>query len=599
MLDTYAPSRLDQALFSPPFIVIDDDNAAHTITRDLDSAVDILNTHPAARAIVGALRHPMLAIDIDPTDKGAGTEEGDVVAEQLILWADRYGLPWLRRASGRPGHTHLIIKTPAYLRRELQVVLRTVATRQDVSATLRSTLRLTSSPHRHNLPSPIVNSMLTVADAPQLPDSASARTSRPARRRSSGGRSRSEDEYGHALALARAGHTTSHAWAFANLAGTKARGIGETAWRRWFWAPATTIAAAERSLTEEQAWDLFHQASPKQAAHVGRDAWRHSRWLPALQEAQESRPRRRRLGPHRAGERLDEPPLRRLQHVQTVLQAAVDRQLARESGIAVHTRTIAGVRVSSLRAALDAFAHAFLATGGSISVRHWAERAGLDPKTVRRARDAALNLGILERVHHYAGGQSDCDAYTLTESAAAGQNTELTSPTLYTPTRGQADPLRLRSQHRRDRHQFACNRILRATAAGASLQDPTDEPLPTTSFDTVPHRQRELAGVDRPHFRDGNCLHRVDCLCGDRDTPSRPNRREGTFIYGAVDSHRGNAEQFCCLTNGQETRRTYSGVGHHRPPVLCGKGRLVSTIQVTAHIDTINFSIRRKYQLVN
>ncbi len=453
MPNTYAPSRLDQALFAAPYIVIDGGNAAHTITRDLDDAVDILNTDLAARAIVGTLRQPMLAIDIDPEDTSASAEAGDVVAEQLILWADRYGLPWLRRASGRRGHTHLIIKTPPYLRQELQVVVRAIATRQDVSATLRSTLRLTSSPHRHDLPSPIVSCTLTTADAPRLTDSKPARARQPARRRGGVGRSRSEGEYGHALALARAGHTTAHAWAFANLTGTKARDIGEKAWRRWFWAPATTIAAAESGLPEQQAWDLFHQASPTQAVRVGRDAWRQSRWLPALREAQESRPRRRRIGPHHPGERPNEPSLHRLRRVQAVLRAAIDRHLARSSGTTTRTGTIAGVRVTSLRAALDAFAHAVLSTRGSISIRHWAERAGLDPKTVRRARDAAIALGILRRVHQYAGGDTDCDAFASIDFSDSTTNREPTSPTSYTPTLGGADVLRLQWQHHQDRTQ--------------------------------------------------------------------------------------------------------------------------------------------------
>jgi hypothetical protein len=119
--ETYLPSRLDQAIFDAPFIVIDADNAAHTITYDLDAA-DILNTDGAARAIVGTLRQPLLAIDIDPEDTGAGANAGEVVAEQLLLWADRYGLPWLHD-SGRPGHTHLVIKTPPCLRKELQLVV--------------------------------------------------------------------------------------------------------------------------------------------------------------------------------------------------------------------------------------------------------------------------------------------------------------------------------------------------------------------------------------------------------------------------------------------------------------------------------------------
>jgi hypothetical protein len=573
MPDTYLPSRLDQALFGAPFIVIDADNHSHTITHRLEDAVTILNTDDAARAIVGTLRQPLLAIDIDPEDTGADADAGEVAAEQLLLWADRYGLPWLRRASGRPGHTHLIIKTPPCLREELQCVVRTVATRQNVSATVRSTLRLTSSPHRHELPSPILSCTLTTSDVPALGTSRAPRVIRPARRRGDANVSRSEREYGHALALARAGHATAHAWAFANLAGTKAREIGRQAWRRWFWAPATTIAAAESGLAEQQAWDLFRRASPTQASHVGRDVWRRNRWLPALREAAESRPRRRRLGPPQAGDHQNEPSPRQLRHIRAVLKAAVDRQLTRGASTAARTGTIAGVRISSLRAALDAFAHAVLTTRGSISIRHWAERANLDPKTVRRARDTALKLGILKRVHQYTGGETDCDAFILAENAAANHNTESTSPTPYTPSLGQADPLRLRSQHQRDRRQFAINHSLRAKTAEVAGEQPAVEALPTTSIDAVPHRQRELAGVDRPHFRDGNLLHRVDRLYGDRDTPTRSNRGEGTFIYSAVDGHRRDTEQASHLTDCQETRRAGNGFGHHKPPMLRSKGR--------------------------
>lgn len=573
MPDTYLPSRLDQALFGAPFIVIDADNHPHTITHRLNDATTILTTDDAARAIVGTLRQPLLAIDIDPEDTGADADAGDVVAEQLLLWADRYGLPCLQRASGRPGHTHLIIKTPPCLREELQCVVRTIATRHNVSATVRSTLRLTSSPHRHELPSPILSCTLTTSDVPDLGTSRAPRAIRPARRRGAANVSRSEREYGHALALARAGHTTAHAWAFANLAGTKAREIGQQAWRRWFWAPATTIAAAERDLTEQQAWDLFHQASPTQAAHVGRNVWRRNRWLPALREAAEPRPRRRRLGPPQTSNHQNEPSPRQLRHIRAELQAAVDQQLSRRASTAVRTCTIAGVRVSSLRAALDAFAHAVLTTRGSISVRHWAERANLDPKTVRRARDAALKLGILKRVHKYTGGETDCDAFISAESAAGNPNTELTSPTPYTPSLGQADPLRLWSQHQRDRHQFAINHSLRAKTAKVDPEQPTGEVLPTTTIDAVPHRQRDLTGVDRPHFRACNFFHCVDGLCRDRDAPSRPNRREGPFIYGAIDGHGRYAEHLCCLGNRQESRHTQIGLGHHRPPCTKQQGR--------------------------
>ncbi|MGW5745506.1 hypothetical protein [Amycolatopsis sp. NPDC003861] len=453
MPDIYRPSRLDQALFRAPFIVIDADNHAHTITHHLEDATSILNTDDSARAIVGTLRQHLLAIDIDPEDTGAGIDAGEVVAEQLLLWADHYGLPCLRRASGRPGHTHLVIKTPPCLYQELQRVVDAAATRQNVSATVRSTLRLTSSPHRHNLPGPILSCTLTMNDVPERETSAASRATQRTRRRGTSGVSRSEGEYGHALALARAGLTTGHAWTFANLAGTKAREIGQQAWRRWFWAPATTIAAAESGLTEQQAWDLFHQASPTQAAHLGRDEWRRSRWLPALREAALDRPRRRRLGPLPAARHDRERVLGRLQQIQTCLQKAVDRCLIRRFSVSARTGTISGVRVNSLRAALDALAHALVTTRGSISVRKWAEQARLDPKTVRRARDVALAQGILKRVHHYVGGGADCDAFAVAGNVASEPNLRTDSPTLYTPSFGEADLHRLRRQHRHDRIQ--------------------------------------------------------------------------------------------------------------------------------------------------
>ncbi|MEV6871739.1 hypothetical protein [Amycolatopsis sp. NPDC051128] len=537
MPNTYIPSRLDQALFGAPFIVIGADNDARTITHRLDDAVATLNSDSAARAVVGTLRHPLLAIDIDPEDTGASAEAGEVVAEQLLLWADHYGLPWLRRESGRPGHTHLVIKTPPSLHDELQLIVRTVAARQNVSATVRSTLRLTSSPHRHELPSPILSCTLKTTDVSQPIETGPRRAARPARRRGGSDRSRSEGEYGHALALARAGHTTAHAWAFANLAETKAREIGEKAWRRWFWAPATTIIAAENGLTEQQAWDLFHQASPTQAAHIGRAAWRRRRWLPAIREAADIRPRRRRLGLRQATDNQIEPSSRRLRQVRAVLQAAVDRYL--EGGFSTATRTgvIAGVRVSSLRAALDAFAHAVLTTRGSISVRLWAERAGLDPKTVRRARDVALKLGILERVHRYAGGESDCDAFILIEKIAAENNTKSTSPTPYTPTRGKADILRLRSQHQRDRRQFALNNQRTSTTNSAVS-------IPLESTRTLP-RIQSIAYV--PGVRDQRTSAPVTVRAADnraqRSESPEPEARDPALSRATAGSAGPNARR--------------------------------------------------------
>lgn len=470
MPSTFSPSKLDKALFGAPFIVIDAHNATYAITHDLAEAASLVNAGGAARAIVGTLIAPMIAVDIDPTDTGEDPEAGETVADQLTLWAESYGVPWLRRDSGRPGHVHLVIKVPGCLRDELQVVVRMLALRQNVSATVRSTLRLTSSPHRNGLFSPIRAGTLVAADGSRRPPSRPRGAARTTRRRPSAGRSRSEGEYGHALALARAGHTSTHAWSFANLAGTKARDIGESAWRRWFWAPATTVAAAENGLTEQQAWSLFHDASPVQAAHVGRDGWRRSRWLPALREAAEARPRRRRLGTHRGDGRRWEPVGHELRKVQASLQAVLDNRLGLASQGKMRPHTIGGVRVNSLRAALAALAHAIVTTRGSISVRDWAERAHLDPKTIRRARDVALDLKIVERVHNYAGGTADCDAFSLVVDSRDDSNTTATSPTLYTPRLGQADAHRLKNQHQSDRLVWARHLEMQVSPVGKELK---------------------------------------------------------------------------------------------------------------------------------
>lgn len=456
MANLYSPTDLDRALFQAPFIVINADNAVHGIAYELDEAVHILNTEAAARSLVGTLRPPMFAIDIDPDDTGATPEAGDAVAEQLILWADRYGLPWLRRDSGRDGHAHLVIKTPDCLRHELNAVANAVAIRQNVATTVRTSLRLTSAPHRHSLPCPLRGGTLVLND---LPPSATTKR-RPNRtlsappRASYSGPSRSEGEYGHALALARACFTSLQAWAYANLAGTKAREIGETAWRRWIWAPATTVVAAERHLSERQAWQIFRDASPIQARHLGQAGWHYTRWLPAVDQAAQFRPRRRSL--HRT--QLAQPASDATANSKAnneAMQHAIDALLSKSSSgsrIIRSSPTEPGVQVRSMRAALAALAHAIAVKDGSISVREWAERSHLDPKTVRRARDVALKLGIIKLTQQYRGGSHDSDAFTLPKTDLRTSHlSSKTSPTSYTPKTGNANVSRLQAQHHKDR----------------------------------------------------------------------------------------------------------------------------------------------------
>ena len=61
MPDTYTPTRLDQAIFQAPFIVIAHDNTAHSITHTLDDAVDMIFTGeitngPAVAGLLAAAR---------------------------------------------------------------------------------------------------------------------------------------------------------------------------------------------------------------------------------------------------------------------------------------------------------------------------------------------------------------------------------------------------------------------------------------------------------------------------------------------------------------------------------------------------------------
>jgi hypothetical protein len=460
MADVYSPTDLDRALFQAPFVVINANNAVHGIAYDLDEAVHILNTEAAARSLVGTLGPPMFAIDIDPDDTGATPEAGDAVAEQLILWADRYGLPWLRRDSGRNGHAHLVIKTPECLRHELSAVANTVAIRQNVATTIRTSLRLTSAPHRHNLPCPPRGGTLVLND---LPPSATTKR-RPNRapsappRASYSGPSRSEGEYGHALALARACFTSPQAWAYANLAGTKAREIGETAWRRWIWAPATTVVAAERHLSEHQAWQIFCDASPIQARHLGRAGWHYTRWLPALAQATQFRRRRRSLHRTQLHETASDAAANSAA-INEAMQHAIDTVLGEstaDSRVIRSSSTDPGVQVRNMRAALAALAHAIAAKNGSISVREWAEKSHLDPKTVRRARDVALELGIIRMTQQYRGGSHDSDAFALPKTELQLSHRESkTSPTSYTPKTGNADVSRLQAQHHKDRIAWA------------------------------------------------------------------------------------------------------------------------------------------------
>lgn len=444
------PLALDRALFTAPFVLIAEDNTAHLVTNNISTATALLHEAPAARSIVGTLRPPFVAVDIDPSDSGRTEEAGHALADDLVAWAEKLGLPWLRRASGRPGHVHLIVKAPSGLDDDLRTITRHASALHGVSATVRHSLRLTSAPHRLRLNSPILDGTLIPADAPpyghpesQISPSPQGNSLRRRPHKTVG--SRSEREYGDALALARADVDAASAWNWANRPRSKARQIGRQAWQRWFWAPATTIAAAEQHLTEHQAWQRFIDASPRQAKRLGRRLWLRQRWLPALAEATLDRPRRRRLPQYPQQTALHLPVSAehgrnpRLDAIRCALRDAVGRL-----GVPA-----LGIRARSLHAALDTLAEAIVRTHGSISVRTWAERAHLDPKTVRRARDISAQLGLIRQAHRYRGGSTDCDAWRLSESLEtdAQRHLNATSSTPYTPTRGRANPQTLRARN--------------------------------------------------------------------------------------------------------------------------------------------------------
>ncbi len=441
---------LDKALFGPPYIHIAADNSPVSVTRRHPCSI---SGHPNdAVSTVGTLHPAACGIDVDPTDTGATPESGHAFSDAIVSWCERLGLPWLRRSSGRPGHVHLIAVVPPALRPELRTLSAHLARHHAVSATVRTTLRLTSAPHRLGFPSLIIDGTLQTRDLPGRPlqrdrarAPARARRPRPAPR-SPHQRSRSEGEYGDALAHARANWTTERAWHAANVSGSKAADIGRHAWQRWFWAPAQTIVDAERGLPEHSAWRRFTQASPTQGKHLGHARWRTERWLPALDEARLDRPRRQRVHTSPRAPASSHEQCR--QHHQI---SVVRRTLRITASLRLHS-TQSRVKPTTLYAALDALAMAIVARSGSLSIRSWAEKALLDPKSIRRARDTADHLGLIYRTHAYHGGPNDCDSWQLT-----GQLTDLIarhtgqSPTIpYTPHArcfGAANYERLRRTH--------------------------------------------------------------------------------------------------------------------------------------------------------
>lgn len=493
------PTLLDRALFTSPFIVIDEANRSRHVAHSAQEAIRLLATDEHARSVVGTLRPSTVAVDIDPSDTGSEAEAGEAVADDLVQWANTLGLPWLRRASGRDGHFHIILRLPQSLSDEFGTIVRRCATHHDVCTTVRRTLRLTGAGHRLRLSCPILDSTLEASDLAQ-PIKQSDPVTRPQRPRTrpkvtARGHSRSENEYGHALALVRAGSPTNTAWLNANQPGSKAREIGRHAWRRWFWAPATTIVAAEQGLPEEEAWQQFVAASPTQAAHLGRTRWRATRWLPALSEASRQRPRRRRLlSPAAAQTELPvlTRPAMSLTEARTTLRTAAER-----------LRPLCGIRMSSLVAALDALAEAIVDSRGAISIRNWAERARLDPKTIRRARDVSVQYELIRQVRPYRGGSADSDHWALADRLEMRSRPapSPTSPTRYTPSYGNADTDSMRARHSAERTAWRRRLAERGVAMKPAIIFQRQKI--TSAVESADTRERSR----QPHVRSRNSPH--------------------------------------------------------------------------------------------
>ena len=117
----YSPAQLDaleRRAFTAPFVLVTADNSGAGTVTDRAEARRLAAERPEVVTLVGTLTPQCWAVDIDPADTGSDPEAGEAVGEELAAWCDGHGLPWLLRASGRPGGRHLIACVPAELVRD-------------------------------------------------------------------------------------------------------------------------------------------------------------------------------------------------------------------------------------------------------------------------------------------------------------------------------------------------------------------------------------------------------------------------------------------------------------------------------------------------
>lgn len=484
-------SVFDRVLFrdAAPFVAITAANEGVVTTRSRRSALEWLAEETAARedvevaTVAGTLRECVLAADVDPADTGAPEEAGQAAAEELIELAEDLGLPWLLRASGREGGRHVLV-TGELDHDDWRRWCHRAAVYHDVGVQPRRTLRLLAAPHRSGLPAPVLGGTLVPSDLsePTSSDGPRRRSTVRSPRRSCAARSsnkvsstplagdRSRREYGAALARGRAGWSAGRTYAAVAVPGSKAAEQGELNWRRWVWSRAVTVVAAERGVTEDEAWTEFERASRRRARELGREAWRRTYWWPALEDAEQERPRRRRL--ESAGDGAPSGETEQAAEVERVragLHAAVADVLEQDPRRPQFRRSVA--------AALDALAPVLVRRAGSIAERAWCEAAQLARSTLRALLPWLVEHGILARDRRYNGGTADCASWALgprSQVAVPTSETRSTggTPPPQPPTVGRADSTRLRRVHERERQTREADLSLLTDASVSSEADP-------------------------------------------------------------------------------------------------------------------------------
>lgn len=491
-------------LFTAPFFVIDSSNKrVGKAVGSLGEALLRLRDSRDAVTLVGTLVDGVKAVDVDLV---ADTDPmlGESALEALVGWCADRDVRYQPRESGRPGHSHLIVRLgdgatlDVDLQAELELHLAQLARRlPGVRFDLRSSVRPLSAPHRHGRPTRLLRGTLRPQDvvpAADRPDLDHDSERRDARRRSAAALRMARDqarsaaigtgedagflerddspsglEFGAACAMARARYTAAAAWPL--IGPCAVGGRGQADWLRFHWLPALTIAAAEQGLAAEAAWDLVVRECPQAAEEVGEGEWRQ-RWQAALVEASTDRPRRRRVprypgdhgkpavtvdqaaavdGQDERGDSLREAAFQeRDQEVQLlrgVLRDAVDREVA-EHGYRSD-------RARSLGALADTFAEE-LAADGRVSQRRLAVASELSRSTVQLRLPDLLGPGLIRVVASYRQDGQPCDVYrlgpagqSLVDEARKTRSRSCTPP--HARLLGHADPAKLRARHQAER----------------------------------------------------------------------------------------------------------------------------------------------------